>query len=358
MPKTITTGSAPDSSSDAEKISDVSAIQPEGTADAKEAAASSTADEKQEVAKPASLLDVIKNVVKDEAEESTTTEAIDPAKESEVAKTEVSAAEKDATQTDQNAAKETDANVPFHNHPRWKAVLAERETLKTEREALRPQAEQYGLITKFMTENGLTDQEVAQGYQMMSLLKNDPAKALAALSPIVENLQRFAGKILPDDLKTKVDNGLVDEETAKTLAGERHAIAFEKQRIADAQAASVREVQNLQAQSQQAVQTSMNTAVTDWENNIKTRDADYAGIQSLVIDKARVLISQGAPKTAAEAVSLAEKAYNDVKAQIVALIPRKPTVKSSTSANSSASDAQPVPKSLKEAIRLAAQRGA
>ena len=350
MPKTITTGGAPDSSSDAEKISDVSTIQPEGTADAKEAAASSTADEKQEVAKPASLLDVIKNVVKDEAEESTTTEAIDPAKESEVAKTEVSAAEKDATQTDPNAAKETDANVPFHNHPRWKAVLAERE-------ALRPQAEQYGLITKFMTENGLTDQEVAQGYQMMSLLKNDPAKALAALSPIVENLQRFAGKILPDDLKTKVDNGLVDEETAKTLAGERHAIAFEKQRIADAQAASVREVQNLQAQSQQAVQTSMNTAVTDWENNIKTRDADYAGIQSLVIDKARVLISQGAPKTAAEAVSLAEKAYNDVKAQIVALIPRKPTVKSSTSANSSASDAQPVPKSLKEAIRLAAQRG-
>ena len=73
-------------------------------------------------------------------------------------------------------------DVPFHKHPRFKEVI-------DQRNKYREGAEQYEQITGFLAQNNLSAEEAAQGFQIMALMKNDPAAALDALSPFVQQLE-------------------------------------------------------------------------------------------------------------------------------------------------------------------------
>lgn len=146
------TEASPVSDPNAETVQPVAATEAATQEDAN-AAQSSDADKEDAKQEPLSLRDVIQNVVaKPEVpEESSTTEA-----KEEVAEPEAKAEEE---------GDDPDAQVPFHNHPRFKQVLQERDSYKAD-------ADQYRNITEFMSTNKLIGEEVAEGFEIMALLKS------------------------------------------------------------------------------------------------------------------------------------------------------------------------------------------
>jgi hypothetical protein len=309
-----------------------------GPADAKDVNPdSSTGVEKPDANGPKDLLSAVRNVVSQtKADAQTAGDSSTPTEDGTTEPT------NPAAHQDGNAG-EDDSKLPFHNHPRWKQMLAERDSLKED-------ASQYQQVVSFMRGNNLNAQEVAQGMQVMALIKNDPLRALEALKPTIEHLRQFAGESLPDDIKQKVDGGFIDHESASELARQR----------AQAQFMTARQQQELEAyqaaqlqQQQAASMNSIMTAVSGWESQLKTRDADYQAKSQFIGDRIRVLLQQGHPQTPQEAVALAERAYNEVNQSFKGMNPRRQPVRTMTSGNS-ATSATPAPKSLREAIMMAA----
>lgn len=247
-----------------------------------------------------------------------------------------------SSQQDGNVG-EDDSKLPFHNHPRWKQMLAERDSLKED-------ASQYQQVASFMRGNNLSAQEVAQGMQVMALIKNDPLRALEALRPTMENLRRFAGESLPEDIAKKVDDGFIDRDSAAELARQRAQSEFLTARQQqEFQAFQAAQLQHQQAASMNAIVS----AVSGWESQLKTRDADYQAKSQFIGDRIRVLLQVSQPQTPQEAVALAERAYSEVNESFKGLNPRRQPVRTMTSGNS-ATSATPAPKSLREAIMMAA----
>lgn len=301
------------------------------------AAAPSTVDV-QDAKAPTSLLDVVKSVVEKPAEPEVSSAA--ESKEGDTAA--VAAVDEAAT------GAEDDANLPFHNHPRWQAMLAERNSL-------REPAENYGKITAFMETHGLLPDEVAEGYQVMALLKSgDPvqlAEAREWFSTRLHALDESLGNVLPDDLQQRVDEGLIDQEGAQELARTRAATAL---RTEQDTAREAREAEAGRARDTEAVTTAMVAAVEGWETRTKAADPDYSKKAELVQTTCRAIVSRpGAkvPTTAEEAVALADQALAEVNKQFRNLLPKPKPIQPGPASSSAITTT--APKTLREAINAA-----
>jgi hypothetical protein len=285
--------------------------------------------------KRSTLLDVVKNVAnkgKTDVASSATESKEDTSKDS-------NTGEK-AVKDDASSGQKTEEKLPFHNHPRWKQLVQERETFKS-------RSDEYGKIETYMTVNKLSPQEVAQGYHVMSLIKNNPAEAYRVLQGHLQRLAPIVGETLPEDIEKKVEMGDVDVESAKELARARAHSNF---LIAQQHQAAAEQ----QAQDFNAKQASARDAVMGWEENMKRRDPDYSAKQKFVMDRVRNLLQTVQPQSAEEALAIVDKAYQEVTVDMSAFIPKR----SSTVLTSSASSvsAQPQPKTLLDVVRFAAAR--
>jgi len=292
--------------------------------------------ETQVAKEPTSLMEAVKAAAEEDkkAGETTNPTQKDIASETEAASDK---AQTDEAKKEEEAAK--DEKVPFHKHPRWQEMIRERDSFREE-------ATQYRQITSYMSQNSLTTEEVAKGFEIMAAMKNNPLQAREMLSQYTKALDEFAGVVLPQDLSKKVDEGMMDEASAQELARARN--------IAAANAARAEQIaQSQQVQYQQMSQQAIHSAVSGWEDSIKTRDADYAAKQSLVLDRARSYLLQGQPQTPEQALAIVEKAYADVNETIRGFAPRRQPVRTATSVTSS-TNSQPVARTLQEAIRIAA----
>ncbi len=308
-----------------------------------EADATSGTDESKVAKQPESLLDAVRDVlqVNTNTEDSTASEVKD---------TDKSTADADANHADsakgEEAKVEDEKDVPFHNHPRWKQVLSERDALKAP-------AEEFNKITGFMHANALSPEEVARGFEIMAAMKNDPVRAREMLAGHLTVLNRFTGDELPQDLQTRVDDGHIDAESAKELAARRSQDEFAKVRnIEVSQRAQQEQAQRAQEQSGAA----MRNAVGVWEDSIRTRDVDYEKKQPLVADKVRALMVQRPPSNETEAVAMVKLAYEEVTKTLQVFSPRRQPVSTMTSSGA-AHAAKPAPASLQEAVRRAAAGG-
>lgn len=288
---------------------------------------------------PASLLDVVKAAVAKEPEQeaSSTPEGdpVTPPAEEEAA------AEPDAAD---------DADLPFHNHPRWKQVIAERDSLKDP-------AEKYGLITGFMQEHGLSNEEVAEGYEVMALLKSgDPAKLTQArdwFASRLDVLDGMLGHSLPDDIQQKIDEGLLDEDSGLELAQARAA------KTLLAQQATQRTEADKAAETQRgatAITTAMVSAVEAWEARTKATDPDYLKKADLVIAKSQAIVARTGtpPRTPEEATALADQALAEVNALFKSALPKPRAIVPPPAGQSTVATAQP--QTLRAAIDAALGR--
>lgn len=282
--------------------------------------------------KPKSLLDAVKSAARKtaaDAASSTVETNGTSAKDADAAKAGLDDTAKDKQKP------EADQKLPFHNHPRWKEMVAERD-------AYRSDADQYRQITTFMSSNGLTTAEVAEGFQIMALMKTNPAEAHKKISEYKSRLDAFVGEKLPEDLQKRVEDGFVDPETAKENARLRAERDLQQQRQAYA-------MQQQQVLNQQQ----MHQAVVNWEQQMKVKDADWSAKQELVTDQVKLMLATYKPSTPDEAVQLVEQAHQIIRERLSRFAPQRKPVQHVASASSSA-NAVAQPKSLYEAVKLGA----
>jgi hypothetical protein len=299
-----------------------------------------------EANQPKSLLDVVKDVV-DPADAAKANSEDSP----NLAKTESNAnTDTDSEKRTSEAGEVEDAQLPFHKHPRFQQVIKERAAYRQELDSVKPDAEEWRAVRTYMNTNNLTNDEVAKGFEIMAAMKNDPLRGRELLSHYWNSLQTFAGAVLPQDLQKRVDEGEVTDEMASELAKRRNEAEF--LRVQQQQAAE-RAAQQSAAQQQAISQQIIRGAVVDWESSIKTRDADYSVKQPFLMDKIRAAIAARQPRTPQEAVLLVESAYKEVNDSLKRFTPQRQAANAIRSETSSANVA-PQPKSLRDAVRLAA----
>lgn len=312
-------------------------------APAAEAATSSGAEETG--AKPAlTLQDVIKTAI-DEQRAAATPAAAD------AKKTEADQAASDAAKEPEGdkAAADKEELPPFHKHPRWKEVVGERDTLKTKLAEVEPDAQQYRKITGFMQEHELTPAEVAEGFQIMALMRKDPAAALKALSTHVQQLQLYTGERLPDDLDRKVQDGQVDRETAQELSRTRIAAS-------QAQAGLQQTVRQTAEQQESGRRQAIGSAVSQWETQIRSQDPDYSRKEQLVMDRVRVKLAEKQPADANEALQIAAAAYKEISDLLRPIARPATTSVRPVSSSLSSTQARPAPKTMLDAVNAALGR--
>lgn len=230
-------------------------------------------------------------------------------------------------------------DVPFHKHPRFKEVI-------DQRNKYREGAEQYEQITSFLSENNLSAEEAAQGFQIMAMMKNDPKAALDALSPFVQQLGMQAGVTMPDDIQSKVNDGYLDEEAGRELSRLRADAARERQMREQMQG------QQRQAQAQ-AQLNNLAATVTEWEERTRASDPDYDLKQDEIDDRVRVLVTErGRPQTAQQAIAMAKEAYDSVNERYKARFGNKRPIRTASGGKLGGTP-QAEPNSLMEAVQNA-----
>lgn len=284
---------------------------------------------KEPDAKPASLLDAVKAASKADAAAQSSSEAKTEDKPETVAEEPKVDGEKPEDVPEEK--------LPFHKHPRWMQM---NRALKD----LEPKAQAFEKITKITSDAGLSSEEVDNGFEMMALLKSDPAKALERLRPIMHALEGITGARLPDDLQQRVVQGRADPETAQELAQARYLQAQQVQR---------QEHEAVQAQRQAA--SAMASTVTTLEQQWQATDVDYGKKAPLVMAQARALMAEfGNPVNAEQATQLVTEAKRRVDESIRAMVPARPQVRTLTG-GAVAPRATPRPTTLADAVRLAAR---
>lgn len=308
-------------------------------------AAEATAAGAEDAKQPASILEAVQAAVAEDKAEPTS-----GSKESGEAKAE---GEIEAKVGDTPAAVEKqpeEAPPPFHEHPRWKQMVKERQelstkvtTLETERDTFKKGHEAIQGLQAYMAEAGLTVDEFNNTLAIAKLAKTKPEDALKALIPLVQSLQQQTGEVLPQDLQADVDQGLITRDRARELTLARN-------REQSTEAEREREAATAQQRSVEAVVG----GISEWERQWSASDPDYQMLQPRVLRELKLeLYEKGFPKSPGEVVEIANAVRDRVRKETKPasnLTPKNPVT-------SDGSTKQPVaaePKSLIEAIALAA----
>lgn len=234
-------------------------------------------------------------------------------------------------------------------NPRFQAVTRERDAFK-------PDAEQYRNIKAYMDENGLKHEQVADALELSALLVNDPEKGLAVIEKIRETLNGTLGNTLPDDLKAKVDSGEMTEDAALEVSRARAKTNRADRRV-ESVTKSAQETKD--AAAHEAHVTAIRSKVDGWEAQVAKTDPDFAKKRGLIGVMVRnILFARGDNfKDANDAEAVMRQAYVMANHQIKSLTPapqaRRGIIPSSGPRGTSIPASEP--KSLGEAMSRALQ---
>jgi hypothetical protein len=291
--------------------------------------------------KPGSLLDLVKDVVeRNQVVESQTTsdeKSADQVISDEPTKEEANPASSDEVDADAQDGSKDDEKLPFNNHPRFKALIQEKNSYKED-------AAHFRNLSHFMHVNSLSADEVNQGLEFLAALKSDPMKAREMIAGTNKYLDQVAGEILPDDVSEMVESGEISEEAAKQFAKTKAQLAFEQQRQA-----------NLQQQQQnyhgEMARNQIVGAIEQWDQQVMARDPDYQSKRQLVLKNLELAQMRQPARTPQEALAYADAAYKEANEYLKHLMPKKVEIKQPTSAQS-VNHAKAKPQTLEDVIRL------
>lgn len=258
--------------------------------------------------KPTSVLEAVEAALKPDK----------PAAESPTAKTGKKDQKDDSeTEADKDVAEVADEDLPFHKHPRWKAVVAERDEYKAKAAEYESANEAITRLETFMTAQNLTVDELNTAMQIGAWMRNDPQKALEALTPYVRDLLQIAGATLPADLQQAVDEGTISENYAKELAGARSKSVLSQQRIEQTE-------QRFNQQQTRQHTAALSASASNWERQWSASDPDYAKKAGLVHQTLKLRWLEGdTPRTEQAMIAQCEEVKKAVEAQLRGLMPKK-----------------------------------
>lgn len=239
---------------------------------------------------------------------------------------------------DETQSEKDEETLPFHNHPRFKELIEERNVLKD-------RTSQLDKLVDFRKNYGISDEQFTSGMELLALLNTDPAKAREMLKPYMEQLDTLVGERLPADLAQEVEEGVLTEARAKELARFRQTTQHNKER----------QQQTIQQQHQTQL-VEQQTAVNGWEQTKVKSDPDFrpnTPKYNLVVDRYGRLYQSATPKNALEAVQLAERAYTEITQEISKFMPRPSPRKTLATNGSTTKVKAEAPRSPQEAAARA-----
>lgn len=235
------------------------------------------------------------------------------------------------------------SDAPFHNHPRFKQLVAQRNQY-------REGAKQYEQIQTFLADNGLTPEEAADALVLQALMKSNPAEAWKQMKPRVQQLLADAGEILPADLKARVQRGEMSQAAA---------VEFNRLRAMQASGEKSRAMQAeiAQRRAEQERQASITQAVATWEQSTQLRDPDFPKLTEALHKEVLWLQKRdGMPKTAEEARKMVETAYAAVKKTAAPRV-QKPAVAPVTGGRVASGKSTGKPQSMLDIVRMNRSQG-
>jgi len=191
-------------------------------------------------------------------------------------------------------------------------------------------------------EMGLTGEDINQAVQLMAALKSDPTKATELLNPHIENLQRVNGQVLDEDLQGRVNQGVLDIDSATEL----QQLRVQKQM--EAQKAEANEAQN--------IRNAMASEATAWETQIAASDPDFEMKKPVVMGLVKGLIASRKPTTAEDAKAIMQEAYETANQFAAAAKPKANSIEPLN--NTKPSPQQAEPRTALEAAKQALARTA
>jgi hypothetical protein len=224
-------------------------------------------------------------------------------------------------------------------------------TLSTQLEQANVEAGHYRKFVSFLDENRLSSEDANNLFYIGSLFKNDPVKALEAITPYYNELLHMTGNILPIDLQQQVSQGYITKDKALELNRLR-ATSQVTEKISTERTTHQQQRDADRQRSEQI--SSMQGAISDWEKNWSSSDPDYAKKKDRVLDRVELLLvraqkNQTLPKTTDEAVKLANQAKAEVEADLKRMVPQRKQVRTVDGGSSGSN--MPDPKNTADVIR-------
>jgi hypothetical protein len=255
-------------------------------------------------------------------------------------------------QTTEPLADPTDADLKKlrpETRRRFEQLLSQRDEARTQLTALTPELEQHRQLQGYLREHQLNPDDVNMLLGVGAALRRGDFQAfLNGVTPYVRAAEEAIGARLAPDLRQQVDDGLITEEHARELTVRRFQ--------ANQARSELDQVRTTHAQEDQgrALET-VRLAITNWENDIRSRDPDYA-LKAVAVRRfsQALLQERGAPRTPQEALRLVQDAYQEATDTFVKARPApRPTRMVPSGINGTAHGADLGPATMKEAAIMA-----
>ncbi len=206
-----------------------------------------------------------------------------------------------------------DEKLPFNKHPRFQELIKESRELKAVRvqvEQEKPFVESAKALSDFCSKNKIADSDLREALTLVALGKTDLKAFRVKLGEILTDLDITTGERLPVDLQKKVDDALIDEDSAKELARLR------LQNKTAQQTGQSYEQQLLEQRRQLIV-----SAINSWEQQ-QLKNPDYGKLKAVIAKFFQADCASSYPQTSSEAVVLLDKALKDAKEQVKQFLPK------------------------------------
>ena len=229
---------------------------------------------------------------------------------------------------------------------RFERLLAQRNEARQNLTSVEPELTQHRRLQGYLQTNQLAPEDVNTLLGIGAALRKGDYKAfLDGVTPFVMSAQEALGLRVAPDLMRQVNEGTMDDASARELTRQRHRAQQAEARLTD---------MNRVTETTQQVQatTAMKDAVDTWEANLRKRDPDYGQMSDAVRRAAQGLLQErGQPRDAREAVALTQAAYDEVKAMFNrARPPPRPTRPTPSSIHVATGTTQGEPRNMKDAV--------
>jgi hypothetical protein len=233
---------------------------------------------------------------------------------------------------------------------RFEQLLSQRNELRQQWDAAVPELQQHRQLQGYLQEHQLAPEDVNTLLGVgAALRRGDYQGFLDGVTPYVLAAQEVLGLRFAPDLAQQVNEGLIDDATARELTQTRHRAAQAEARLSDASQVAT------QSQQVQHVEQ-IRSAVDAWEAGIQRRDPDYAQMSGAVRRVAQGLLQErGTPRNPQEAVALTQAAYDEVRTMFARVQPApRPTRPSPSSIHvATGTSGGADPRNMKEAVVMA-----
>lgn len=272
------------------------------------------------------------------------------------------ASEAEAVSDEDEGDDEDDTKVPFAKHPRFRKLIRQRNELRDEVEKLRGGAGEWDKISTFMQENNLPQETVGRMYLSAAKVGGEAMTeicnymdavtdgriddALKMARQQVAELELLSGHTLSPDLKRRVEDGVIDQDSALQLSQAESKLALERRM-------NERREQERETRIQTERAENIQHAVKEWESRIRAKDPDYGLKQRFVHDRIAQALKSGMPSSQKEAVDLVQKTYDEINEEPIFKNSGRREEKNAVTGGEAPRAPRPEPKTMLEAVQRA-----